>query len=107
MQVIFIASGLFYFFFSLFLFAWTPEHLPERKIPLGKAAAKAFRSLIETFKKARKNAPVWFFLLASLLYTDGMNTAIIFLYLYGREQLGISVQQFFPMFAVMAVGSSG
>jgi len=104
-QTILIATGLFYFVFSLFLFAWTPEHLPGRKVALGRGARQAFHSLMDSFKKVKKNASVWFFLLASLLYTDGMNTAIIFLYLYGREQLGVTVQQFLPIFAVMAVGA--
>ena len=62
--------------------------------------------LIFTFRNVKKQSSLWLFLAASFLYTDGMNTAIIFLYLYGRETIGITIKQFFPIFALMAFASA-
>ena len=105
-QLIFPAIAAFYLLFSLFFFALVKEHVKKAAKPVFSYIKEAFRQLIFTFRNVKKQSSLWLFLAASFLYTDGMNTAIIFLYLYGRETIGITIKQFFPIFALMAFASA-
>jgi len=105
-QAIFPATAIFYILFSIPFFILVKEKASKIRKPIFFYIKTALRQLIFTFKNIKRQSSLWFFLLASFLYTDGMNTAIIFLYLYGRETLSITIKQFFPIFALMAVASS-
>lgn len=105
-QLIFSATAMFYVLFSIPFFALVKEKARKITKPIFSYIKTASQQIIFTFKNIRKQPSLWFFLLASFLYTDGMNTAIIFLYLYGRETLSITIKQFFPIFALMAVAAS-
>ena len=105
-QLIFPATAIFYFLFSLFFFALVKEKAKNFTKPIFSYIKTAWQQLIFTFKNIKKESTLWTFLIASFLYTDGMNTAIVFLYLYGRETLGITIKQFFPLFALMAIASA-
>ncbi len=105
-QAIFPATAIFYILFSIPFFILVKEKTSRITKPIFFYIKIALQQLIFTFKNIRKQSSLWFFLLASFLYTDGMNTAIIFLYLYGRETLSITIKQFFPIFALMAIASS-
>ncbi len=59
--------------------------------------------IVEKNHEMYKN--LWTFMLASLIYVDAVNTLIIFLYLFGENRIGISVKEFFPLFALMAVAA--
>lgn len=104
-QAIFPATAVFYFLFSLFFFILVKENVRKVTKPVFSYIKTALNELVFTFKNIKKQSNLWTFLIASFLYTDGMNTAIVFLYLYGRETLGITVKQFFPLFALMAFAS--
>jgi len=105
-QLIFPATAAFYILFSIFFFVLVKEQAKKITKPIFSYIKTALQQLIFTFKNVKKQSSLWTFLIASFLYTDGMNTAIIFLYLYGRETLGITIKQFFPIFALMAVASA-
>ncbi len=105
-QLIFPATAIFYILFSIPFFILVKEKTSRITKPIFSYIKTAIQQLIFTFKNIKKQSSLWFFLLASFLYTDGMNTAIVFLYLYGRETLNITINQFFPIFALMAIASS-
>jgi len=105
-QAIFPATAIFYFLFSIFFFVLVKEQTKKIAKPIFSYIKTASKQLLFTFKNIKKQSALWTFLIASFLYTDGMNTAIIFLYLYGRETLGITIKQFFPIFALMAAASA-
>ena len=65
----------------------------------------SFKEVLKTIKGIKKYKNVWLFLLASLIYVDSLNTVIIFLFLFGRETLNLTVKQFFPIFGMMAVAA--
>jgi len=103
-QLVFIITALLFFGFSLFTFAFVKE---PSKIRITKPHFKeALKRVLFTIKNTKKFKSVWLFLLASFLYTDGANTAIIFLFLFGRDQIGLSLVQFLPIYAIMAVASA-
>jgi len=102
-KLIFMITGLLFFGFSLFTFILLKE---KSRIRIQKHHfVKAFKQVIYTIKHIKKFKSVWLFLLASFLYTDGANTAIIFLFLYARDQLALSLSQFLPIYVLMAVAA--
>ena len=102
-KIIFIVTSLLFFGFSLFTFLLVKE---TSKIKIKKAHfKKAFTKVIYTIKSFKKFKYVWLFLLASFLYVDAANTAIIFLYLYARDQLGLALVEFLPIYVLMALSA--
>ncbi|MBU2633991.1 MAG: MFS transporter [Nanoarchaeota archaeon] len=102
-KFIFILTALLFFGFSLFTFIYVRK---DPKIKIERHHFKnAFNRVISTIKSIKKFKNVWIFLLASFLYTDGANTAIIFLFLYARDQIGLTIVQFLPIYFTMAMAA--
>lgn len=104
-QTIFWEAGIFYAIFSLPLFLLVKDvrKIVTKTIP--EILAQGLRTIIHTIKTLPDSPILGRFLLASFFYNNGMSTVIIFLALYGLEIINMSVQQFFPIFAIMAVGA--
>ncbi|MFC1800569.1 MFS transporter [Nanoarchaeota archaeon] len=103
-QAMFPATAAFFLLFSLVTFIMLKDK-KKSKIKLGQATRKAFSEVKSTFTQIRKYKGLLTFLIASFIYNDGMNTAILFLYLYGREQVGLSMMHFFYVYSIMAVAA--
>ncbi len=104
-KIIFALTAILFFGFSIFTFVLVKES-SKIKITL-QHFKEAAKRVIYTIKSVKKYKSVWLFLLASFLYVDAANTAILFLYLYARDQLGIQLTQFFPLYILMAIASGG
>ncbi|MBW2984286.1 MFS transporter [Candidatus Woesearchaeota archaeon] len=100
---IFPATAIFFLGFAMITFVIVKDKVKKATIKLKEGIKKAWSALKSTFVEIRKHRSLFIFLIACLLYTDGMNTAIVFLYLYGREQIGISMINFFYAYAGMAL----
>ncbi len=104
-KIVFIGTGIFYFVFSLPLF-----FVLKDRIINGETGFRLFRdsflSVKNTFTHIKQYRNVFLFLISSLLFVDGMETAIIYLYLFGQQQLGITVQNFFFLFGLMSVAAA-
>ncbi|MBW3020820.1 MFS transporter [Candidatus Woesearchaeota archaeon] len=103
-RVIFPATAFFFLFFAIPIFFVRDENRNETKIREG--AIISFREVSNTIKGIKKYKNVWKFLLASFFYTGAVNTAISFLFLFGQEQLDLSIKQFIPIFGMMALSSA-
>lgn len=103
-RAIFPAVAVFYFIFSLPLFLTVPDIKRIRR-PLGESARVAIGQLKHTLTHLGEYRGLGPFLLASFIYNDAMHTAIIFLSLYGTDQIGLTVQQFFFAFALIALAA--
>ncbi|MBW2980325.1 MFS transporter [Candidatus Woesearchaeota archaeon] len=103
---IFPATAIFFLGFSIITFILVKDKVRKATVSLKEGIKKAYSAIKSTFREARKHKSLFIFLIACLLYTDGMNTAIVFLYLYGREQIGISMVNFFYAYAGMALTSA-
>ncbi|MBS3097969.1 MFS transporter [Candidatus Woesearchaeota archaeon] len=104
-QAIFPATALFFLAFSTITFVLVKDKIKKAKIPLKTAIKKSFSQLKDTLTNMHNHKGLLPFLIASFIYTDGMNTAILFLYLYGREQIKLTLVSFFYVYAVMAVAA--
>ena len=101
-RAVFIATAIFFFLFSLPLLLWVKEQKTKQQ-HFGTAVRSALSSLKSTYQSIHRFRGLGFFLAASFMYNDAMNTVILFLYLYGQEQIGLSVQQFFIIYAIVAL----
>lgn len=103
LKIIFILTAILFFGFSLITFIFYKEP-PTKKIKI-KHIPQAFKRVVSTIRKIKQFKYLWLFLLASFLYFEAANTTIIFLYLYGRDQLGLTVIQFLPIYLFMALAA--
>ncbi len=106
-QALFWEAAVFYLLFSLPLFFMVPDKMPQVLITPSLAIAGAIREVRRTISHMSEISGFGQFLVASFFYNNGMNTVIIFLSLYAREVIGLGVQEFFPVFALMALGAAG
>lgn len=101
-------GAAFLLIFSLPLFLLVKDPSPARlsTIPLRKTFGKAFRELRHTFFEMRKFGKLPRFLLASFVYNDAVNTTLLFLVLFSRQVIGVTIEQFLVAFAIMAGGAA-
>jgi UMF1 family MFS transporter len=90
LAVIFVTSALWWLGFGMLMFKWTPE--PE--IPtnhewegLGKTVASAYSQVFKTLKEIKKFKVLALFLLAYLLFYDGVNTIASIASAFGESVL--------------------
>ena len=90
MAIIFSTSAIWWWGFGALIFKWTPE--PE--IPsemewegLGKATKMAYRQVFQTFKEVKRFKVLAYFLLAYLLFYDGVNTIASMASAFGESVL--------------------
>jgi MFS transporter, UMF1 family len=102
-KLMFPAIALFFLIFSLFPFFYLKDKKTKK---VKHVVRKALSEIKSTFTSIKKYKGLLTFLIASFIYTDAVNTVIIFLFLFGQEQIGLTVQQFFPAFAAMALAAS-
>lgn len=76
-RISFLAAGIWWGGFALITFALLKRRKPAREVPTGKnPVAAGFGELIETFRELFKLKQTLRFLLAYLLYNDGIQTVI-------------------------------
>ncbi len=106
-QAMFWVAAAFYVIFSLPLFFLVPDKLTGSTLTFIESLKKGWTTIKQTIRSLPKFPVFSRFLVASFFYNNGMNTAIIFLYLYGREAIGLGIKEFFPIFAMMAFSAAG
>lgn len=73
------ASAVWYLVFMLPFFAFVPDRPPQRRAP----AASPFTELVATLKGLPSDRDVLYFLLARMLYSDGLSAIFAFGGIYG------------------------
>ena len=90
LAVIFVTSALWWLGFGMLMFKWTPE--PEISTNhewegLGKTVASAYSQVFKTLKEIKKFKVLALFLLAYLLFYDGVNTIASIASAFGESVL--------------------
>lgn len=80
--------GLWFALFSLPLFLFTPDRAGAG-IGIAEAASLGWRDLIATLRAARRFGLVFRFLIARMIYTDGLNTLFAFGGIYAAGTFGM------------------
>ena len=91
-RLITLFSALWVGFFSLPLFFFTKD-LPERKITSIKALQRGFIALLINFRYLRHNKAVFFYLIANLIYTDGLNTLLAYSAIYASGTFHMQIKE--------------
>jgi len=75
--------------FCLPLFLWTPDR-PTRRLALGEAAKRGLASLVGTVRNLRQHANTFRFMIAAMLYLDGLVTVFALggIYAAGVHKMG-------------------
>ena len=85
--------ALWFAVFSVPLFVFVPDQ-PETGAPILRAAREGLRQLADTFREVRRShANVLRFLIARILYNDGLNTLFAFGGIYAAGTFGMSVAE--------------
>jgi UMF1 family MFS transporter len=82
------ASSLWLAIFVLPMFLFTPDHAGARRLPLLEAAKEGGRSLVSTVKKLRHFRNALTYLIAFMLYNDGLAAIIAFGGVYASATFG-------------------
>lgn len=98
-------AGIFYILFSLPLFLLVPD-LPRPTVSFSAAIRTALQEIKRTLSSLPQFPVFGRFLAASFFYNNAMNTVIVFLSLYGIQEIGLSIRQFFPVFSIMALSAA-
>ncbi len=105
-KAIFPATAIFFLLFSLITFTSVKDKVKKLTIPVKEVIKNSFFQLKDTITKITRYKGLLPFLIASFLYTDAMNTIILFFYLYAREQIKLTLINFFYIYALMALAAA-
>ena len=84
--------GLWFAVFALPLFLWVPES--RRRSPLQAAIiARGLKTLGQTLRSLPKRKAIGRFLLARMIYTDGLNTLFAFGGIYAAGSFGMDIEE--------------
>jgi len=103
MQAIFITIAAMFLILSLFTFFGIREKAGLKFRASYKNIIKTAKHTFDSAKSIIKNKGMRSFLLGLFFYTNAINAVIIFLFLYARQAIGISVQEFFLPYGIFAV----
>lgn len=78
--------------FSLPILLWTPDR-PSRHVPLRRAVPEGIRALARTLRDIRHHRDVATYLVAQMIYTDGLNTLFAFGGIYAAGTFSMSLEQ--------------
>lgn len=86
-----VAAGWFAVF-ALPLFAWTPDR-PGSELPLRDAVRSGLATLAVTLKRLPQHRNVLRFLIAKMIYIDGLNTLFTFGGIYAAGTIGMALDE--------------
>ncbi len=93
MAVIFVTSSIWWWGFGLLIFKWTPEpEIPSEMEWKGfkNATAVAYKQVFQTFKEIKRFKVLAYFLIAYLLFYDGVNTIASMASAFGESVLRLN-----------------
>lgn len=101
-----ITTAILFFLFSLIMFLFIKEKKYAKPHLIKSHIASSLKDVRNTFAKLKSQKGLLPFLFAMLSYNDAIYAVIIFLFLFGRDTIGLSVQKFFFVYALFAAASA-
>lgn len=100
-NAMFLLTAGFFLVFSSITFLMIKE---KSKTKLSKKKfSDAFAELKKTFKNIKKNRSLIYYLLSTFLIMNAVSAAIVFLYLFGRERIGLSIPDYMIIFCLFSI----
>ncbi len=104
-KAVFPATALFFLIFSIPTFLSIKEK-GEKKNKLHRDIAHAFREVKKTITEIKKHKQMIYFVISMFMYVNAINSIIVFLYLYGRSEINLSIQNFMLVYLLFSVAAA-
>ncbi|MDP3764926.1 MAG: MFS transporter [Nanoarchaeota archaeon] len=100
-----ITTSILFLLFSFIIFFLIKED-KVKSAAIKEYITSSLKGARNTLSKLKSQKGLLPFLLAMLSYNDAINAVIIFLFLYAKDTIGLSVQEFFFIYALFAASAS-
>jgi len=105
-RAIFLATAIMFMVFSLFTFFGVPEKTTKKHKRTSFAVIhQSMKAVWKTVRHIPKHRHFFIFLLAMFMYANAIHAVIVFLFLFARETIQLSVQGFFAVYVVLSLGA--
>jgi UMF1 family MFS transporter len=104
-KAMFPATALFFFGFSLVIYAFIKEK-SNGKNHLARDVKQSFIAVFKTIKHIKQYKGLVLFICSMFMYVNAINAIIVFLYLYGRSEIGLSVKAFMMFYIVFSLAAA-
>ena len=104
-KLTFPATAIFFFLFALPLFFNVKDEKVVHK-PLWQSIKHALHELRVTIPRITKYKGIIPFLLSSFFFSNGITAAVIFLYLYARQEIGLAVSSFLVVYVIFSLAAA-
>lgn len=101
-QMVFVLTAIIFLGFSCVMFVFFKE---KRVVCRDGALRVAVVQVRQTLGEVRRHVSLFWFMIAMLFFGDGMNSVILFLFLYARSVMGLNVQSFMVVYAVFSAAA--
>lgn len=96
-RLMFPLTALFFFLFALPTF-----FIREQS---AKQAIRPFASVLTTVRTIFRNKPLLFYLLSVFMYINAITAIIVFMFLYGRSEIGLSLSSFMVVYTIFSLSA--
>ena len=104
-KAMFPATAIFFLGFSLVMFFVIKDKVSP-KTRLGKDIMKSFADVKQTITSIKQHKNMVWFLISMFMYVNAINAVIVFLYLYGRAELGLTVKTFMMFYVIFSIAAA-
>ena len=104
-KAMFPATAMFFLGFSLITFFGIKDK-PTRNAKLRANILKSFSDVKQTLVKIKHHKSLVWFLISTFLYVNAINAVIVFLYLYGRSEIGLTVKAFMGVYIIFSLAAA-
>lgn len=105
-QAVFLQSAVWLIVFSLPMLLFSPDLKVKTVGNMQAVYKRSLQDLKKTVKRLPERVALLRFFIASFFYGNAMNTIIIFLGLFGSQNIGLSLKELFPALGLMALTSA-
>ena len=96
-----LSVGVWWAVFSVPFFLWVRERAIPKPGAVHQALAAGFRNALATLRELRRHREVFKFLLANLVYNDGIETVIVMASVFGAQALGMGQGELIACFLMI------
>ncbi|MCX6708213.1 MAG: MFS transporter [Candidatus Woesearchaeota archaeon] len=100
-QAVFAATSIMFFVFSLVMFFGVKEPPSHKRASILKSIGAVWKTLAHI----SKFRSFFLFLLAMFCFSNAINAAIVFLFLFAKQQINLSIQSFFVVYVLQSLGA--
>ena len=104
-KAMFPATALFFLGFSLITF-FVLKDRPVKNTRFGRDVLQAFADVKQTVLQIKRHKNLVWFLVSMFMYINAINAVIVFLYLYGVSEIGLSMKGFMGVYIVFSIAAA-